>query len=160
MSTLQSTRQETNTARPAVDVLRLISLILIVIGIAVSGYLSYVKLTNVAMICAEGGAFNCDVVQNSAYSRLLGIPIAYMGLATYLVMGGLLLFGDRIPVIRDYNVVLFFAINLFAFLFSMWLVYVQVGILEALCVWCLAHEVIITILFVISILRLRRHMSA
>lgn len=159
MSTLQSTRHQTTAARSTEDVLRWLSLLLIVIGIGVSGYLTYVKLTDVAMICVEDGAFNCDVVQNSAYSRLLGIPIAYMGLGTYLVLGGLLLFGDRIPVIRDYNLVLFFAINLFAFLFSMWLVYVQVGILEALCMWCLAHEIIITILFVISSVRLWRHLK-
>lgn len=160
MSTLQSARQEPSAQRAPVDALRWLSLILILIGIAVSGYLSYVKLTNVAMVCAEGGAFNCDVVQNSAYSRLLGVPIAYMGLGTYLVLGALLLFGERIALIRDYSPVLFFAINLFAFLFSMWLVYVQVAILEALCMWCLAHEVNITILFVISILRLRRHLNA
>lgn len=37
----------------------------------------------------------------------------------------------------------------------MYLVYVQGVLLQAWCVWCLAHEANITVLFAVSILRLR-----
>lgn len=161
MSTVQTKRQESVVAaKPASDNLRTISLVLIAIGIFISGYLSYVKLTDVAMVCVESGPFNCEVVQNSAYSRLFGIPIAWMGLGTYLVMGAIILLEKRVAFLREYSIMLIFGINLFAWLFSMWLVYVQFVLLKALCPWCLSHEVVITILFVISSLRLRKSLQA
>jgi len=161
MSTAQTKRQESSIAAPSTgNTMRTISLVLIVIGIFISGYLSYVKLTNVAMVCVESGAFNCEVVQNSAYSRLFGIPVAWLGLATYLVMGAIILFEKRIAFLREYGIMLMFGVNLFAWLFSMWLVYAQFFLLKALCPWCLSHEVVITILFVISILRLRKSLTA
>ncbi|HRF97132.1 MAG TPA: hypothetical protein PLZ51_18115, partial [Aggregatilineales bacterium] len=51
---------------------RNIALLLVVFGLFVSGYLSYVKLTNAPMVCpsGEGSAFNCEVVQNSIYAYM------------------------------------------------------------------------------------------
>jgi uncharacterized membrane protein len=135
------------------------SAILIALGLFVSGYLSYVKLTEVPMVCVESGAFNCELVQNSAYSRLFGIPIAWLGFGVYILLGLILFFEERNSFLREYGITLFFGLNLFAFLFSMWLVYAQFVLLQALCPWCLTHEVIITILFVISGIRLKRHLS-
>ena len=108
------------------------------------------------MVCVEGGVFNCDVVSGSVYARIFGIEIAYLGFLTYLVLGALLLLQGRISLLRDYGTAIVFGITLFAFLFSMWLVYVQVVLLQALCPWCLAHELIMTILFIISSVRLWR----
>jgi uncharacterized membrane protein len=142
------------------DWLRTLAMVLVGIGILLSGYLSYAKLTEVPIQCIEGGAFQCDVVQNSAYARLAGVPIAYLGLATYILIGFLILFQDRIQFLREYGSVLEFGVVLFAFLFSMWLVYVQVAILEALCQWCLAHEINMTILFIVAIMRLRRSLMS
>jgi uncharacterized membrane protein len=48
-----------------------------------------------------------------------------------------------------------FGIVLFAFLFSVFLVYVQAAIIRAFCPWCLTHEALITILFGLSAWRLR-----
>lgn len=146
--------QENTAVPPSRDRLRVVSLLLVAAGLFVSGYLSYTKLTQTAMVCVEGGMFNCDVVANSVYSRLFGIEIAYLGFLTYLLIGGLLALQNRISLLRDYSTVLVFGVTLFAFLFSMWLVYVQVALLRALCPWCLAHEVIITLLFVSSAVRL------
>ncbi len=140
--------------------LRTLSLILVVAGLFVSGYLSYVKLTAVPMACVGGGVFNCEVVQNSVYSKLFGIPIAWLGFAVYIILGAILVLEDRAAFLREYGMTLFFGINLFAWLFSMWLVYVQFVLLQALCPWCLTHETIITVLFVVSVIRLKRMLSA
>lgn len=137
-----------------------LSLLLVVIGIGVSGYISYVKLTEEQMVCVENGPFQCDVVQNSAYAELFGIPIAYLGLATYLVIGVLLLVQDRVEFLRANGILLSFGIVLFAFVYSMYLVYVQGVILEAWCQWCLVHEANITVLFVVTIARLRNFLIA
>jgi uncharacterized membrane protein len=142
------------------DMLRIISLLLVVVGIFISGYLTYVKLSQTDMVCVQGGAFNCSVVQNSVYSRFMGIEIAYLGLAMYLFVGALLLLEKRVAFLQEYGTALIFGVTLFAWLFSMWLVYVQFFLLQALCPWCLAHEVNITILFIVAILRLRRTLLA
>lgn len=133
-----------------------LSLLLVLVGTLISVYLSYVQLVNAPMICVEGDLFNCDVVQSSAYAKIFGVPIAYLGLLAYLIIGGLLLLQDRVPLLRSYGVVLQFAVIFFAFIYSMYLVYLQVFVLEALCQWCLAHEIVMTLLFVITIPRLMR----
>ncbi len=151
---------DTVTSTQSRDVLRILSIILVVIGLLISGYLSYSKLTETPTICTEGGGFNCEVVQSSVYSKLAGIPVAYLGLLSYLALGALILLENRVQFLQDYGMTLVFGITLFAFLFSMWLVYVQAVRLEAFCVWCLGHEATMTVLFIVSGLRLRKSMAA
>jgi uncharacterized membrane protein len=126
---------------------RTLLLISVVFGLLVSGYLSYVKLVDVPMACVEGGAFDCGKVQNSAYSMMFGIPIAWLGLATYVVLGLLVLLEDRVAFLRENGLLLTFGVALMAFIYSMWLVYVQVALIGALCVWCLLHEVNMVVFF-------------
>jgi uncharacterized membrane protein len=150
----------TAETRPTRDTLRLLSLALVIIGLLISGYLSYVKLAEVPLVCVQGSdTFNCEVVQNSAYSRIAGIPVAWLGFATYIVLLALVLLENRINFLEENGVMLFFGITLFAWLYSMYLVYLQFFVLKALCPWCLGHEVIMTLLFVISLLRLRNSMA-
>src|SRR4051812_20568925 len=106
---------EVVTSGKSRDWLYTISVVLVVIGIIISGYLSYVKLTDVPMVCVAGSVFNCEVVQNSVYARLFNIPIAWLGLATYLVIGALLLLQNRVAFLREYGVMIQFGIILFAF---------------------------------------------
>ncbi len=153
----------TETTSPSIQNilnLRNVCLILIVIGVGISGYLSYAELTETSVQCIEGQSFNCDVVQNSVYSTFMGIPVAYLGFATYLLLGTLLLLEQRIATLEAYGAVLVFGITLFAFLYSVYLVYVQFALLETFCQWCLAHEATITALFILSGLRLRRILIA
>lgn len=145
--------------RPSDKSLRRWSLIVLVFCLFVSGYLSYVKLTNVPMVCVENGPFNCEVVQNSSYSRMFGYPIAWYGLATNILLVAILLLENRIQFLRDYGVTIFFGVVLFAFLYSVWLVYVQAALLQAYCPWCLTHEVLVTILFVFASIRMKRSLS-
>lgn len=136
-----------------------LTLALIVVGLLVSGYLSYVKLTDVPMACIEGSVFNCDVVQAHPIGKLAGIPIAVLGFLMYLTLGALHVFRDRHPLLQEYGMLLFFGILLFGWLYSMWLVYAQFVIIKALCMWCLTHELNITIMFIIGIIRIRRYFA-
>jgi len=139
---------------------RTLLLISLVFGLLVSGYLSYVKLTDVAMACVEGGAFDCGKVQNSAYSEMFGIPIAWLGFGTYVVLGLLLLLEDRVAFLREQGALIVFGVGLMAFIYSMWLVYVQVALIGALCVWCLLHEVNMTLFFGVATWRLYKSLQA
>ncbi len=128
-------------------------------GLLVSGYLSWLKLTDVPSVCIQSGPFNCDAVLNSIYSELGGIPIAWLGFFIYLLIGFIILFEDRIELLRQYGRLISFGVGLFAWLFSMWLVFVQFVLLQALCPWCLSHEANFTILFALICYRLYREMT-
>jgi len=138
---------------------RNLSFIVLFFAIGISGYLSYLKLDNTPAVCVESGAFDCGVVLNSAYSEIQGVPIAWLGLATNLIVLMLLLVENQIGIIEDYGRVFVFGIVLFAFMFSIYLVYVQASIIQSFCPWCLTHEALITLLFILSAWRLYRWMS-
>lgn len=138
------------------DYLYILSLVLVVIGLIISGYISYTKITNTSVVCLAGESHSCDVVQSSVYAKFAGIEIAYLGFLAYLVLGALLLLQKRVAILKEYGHILLFGLTLFAFLDAIWLVYVQAAILAAFCTWCLAHETNITLLFIVSALRLWR----
>jgi len=135
---------------------RNLSFVVLFFAIIVSGYLSYLKVANVQAVCIQGSVFDCGTVLNSAYSVFLGVPIAWLGLGTNLLVVALLLLEDRIGILQEYGIVLTFAVVLFAFVFSIWLVYVQAVLIQAYCPWCLTHEALITVLFGLSVWRLWR----
>lgn len=149
-----------STQRSARITLWHISLALVVMGLIVSGYLSYVKLTDVPMVCAQDSVFNCDVVQNSVYSKMFNIPIAWLGFGLYVVIGALLLVNDRSAFLRENGMLILFGLVLFGWVYSMYLVYLQFFVLRALCMWCLMHEAIISVLFLVTAVRLRNFLSA
>jgi uncharacterized membrane protein len=137
-------------------------LLFVVIGIGITSYLSYLKLPGITveMVCPVGGGlFNCDAVQNSSYSRIAGVPIAWLGWGCYLVLLALLATEKRLPIMRDYGIVLQFGVIFFAFLYSMYLVYLQFVVLQALCMWCLMHEATMTVLMLLIAVRLYRYFN-
>ena len=147
MATSQIVSNQPEVAKPRFRLsIRFLIGALLVIGLLISGYLSYVKLTDVPMACVATGAFNCNTVQNSVYADFYGIPIAWLGLGMYLLLGGIFVLQNRIPFLIENGTLLFFGVTLFAWVYSMWLVYIQFFVLEALCNWCLMHEVNITIM--------------
>jgi uncharacterized membrane protein len=133
--------------------LRAASFVVLALAIVISGYLSYLKLSNTSAVCLESAVFDCGTVLNSVYSELGGIPIAWLGLGTNLLVVALLLLENRVGVLRQFGVALVFGVVLFAFLFSVYLVYVQAFLIGAYCPWCLTHEALITVLFVLSLRR-------
>lgn len=149
--------------------LRTLIWIFIIIGILVSGYLTGVKFTEEplarqlfgiepqTMVCIAGSVFNCSTVQNSVYARFMGIPIAYLGFAMYWSLALLLALENRFAFLQENGKLLMFGIALFAWVYSMYLVYLQFVVLQALCQWCLTHELNITILFPLIGYRLWRH---
>lgn len=126
----------------------------VIVGILVSGYLSYVRLTATISTCIAGGVFDCNVVQNSIYSTFLGIPIAYLGLGLYLLIGLLLVLEYRVGILASDGRLIVFGLALFGWIYSMWLVYAQFVLLQALCSWCLLHEANFTVLFGLVVYRL------
>ena len=147
-------------AKKSYITVRNIQLLLILFGLLVSGYLSYLKITDVPSVCIHGGPFDCSVVLNSVYSEFAGIPIAYLGFLTYVIIGLVILFENRVEFFQEYGKLIAFGVGLFAWMFSMWLVFVQFFLLQALCPWCLSHETNFTILFGFICYRLYKDMTS
>ena len=117
-------------------------------GAALAGYLTWVHYHPGALVCTRGGG--CETVQRSHYAVLLGVPVAVFGLATWLVVLGLVIWDT--PLAR----VLVAAIALVSVAFAIYLVVLQLAVIDAVCVWCLANDVVLVpLLALFGIMRLR-----
>jgi len=121
-------------------------------GLAVSGYLLLAALRGYAPICLTGA---CERVATSPYARMLGLPVAGWGLLLYLAVWAVALTG----AVRDgYRAALspaLFALVVFGAAFSAYLVWLQVGVLHAVCAWCATSAVLWVALLATVVMMLR-----
>ncbi len=101
-----------------------------------------------ALVCVAGGG--CETVQQSDYAEIVGIPVAALGLAAYSIVLGLVVWDT--PTARLGAAML----ALIGLLFGMYLLSLQLFVIDAVCVWCMANDVVIApLLAVLTALRLR-----
>jgi uncharacterized membrane protein len=139
--------------------LRHLSIALLVVLLLVSGYLSYEKIAATNVVCVEGGAFNCGAVTHSIYSKFpqgTGIDVAYLGFTLDAIMIVLLLLEPRVRFLQSYGMLIIFGLALWGFLFHDYLTLMSVTRIRALCIWCLTHHTVMTILLIVSSIRLYR----
>ena len=135
------------------ELLRRVSIVLSVAGLIVAGYLTYLDLSgSTAALCSVGGG--CDTVRESRYSQISGIPVATVGVAGYLVILAILLFETISNPLADYGPALVFGSTLIGLLYSLYLTYLEIFVIVAICPYCMSSAVIMTFLFIVSILRL------
>ncbi|MGH3020196.1 MAG: vitamin K epoxide reductase family protein [Gaiellaceae bacterium] len=120
-------------------------------GAAFSGYLVWARGTGAELACSTGG---CETVQSSAYAELLGVPVAALGLAAYLLVGATALgTGAAARAVGA-------SVALAALLFASYLLVIQLVVLDAVCDWCLASDAITGLLTAVALLRLRGGLTA
>lgn len=119
-----------------------------VIGIALSLYLTWTYAIGSSPACL-GGSGGCETVQSSPYSRLLGIPVAALGLGGYAA----LLLSAALRGVVGILSGLFLA--LLGALYSGYLTWLEVFVIEALCQWCLASAALMAAALILTTLRLR-----
>ena len=123
-------------------------LVLCVAGTLLTAYLSYVAwFGEHALYCSEGSS--CDLVQSSRWSWLLGLPMAFWGLLTYLLLAALC--WRRRTKGSAWGPALFVAICGVAI--STYLTAISVLVIEATCGYCLASFGIIMAILVLIALR-------
>lgn len=122
------------------------------LGALDSAYLTYVKFAGAHAAC--GGIGDCETVNNSAFSAISGVPIAILGLAAYLAIIALFLLERSHPANAEYSRLAAFGVTLIGTIYSGWLTYVEVSILHAICPFCVASAIIISLLFLISVHRM------
>ena len=117
-------------------------------GLVLATYLTWVHFDDAALVCVAGGG--CETVQESDYAEIAGIPVALLGLAAYAVVLGLIAWDT--PNARLGAAML----ALVGLVFSMYLVALQLFVIDAVCAWCLVNDMVIApLLAALTALRLR-----
>ncbi|MFH1829658.1 MAG: thioredoxin domain-containing protein [Pseudomonadota bacterium] len=101
-----------------------------------------------ASFCAISDTINCDIVNASSYSTFLGVPIAWWGLCYYAVLGFLALFAFFSKKERRANISVAWFMSCGSILYSIFLAYVALVILEVVCIECMGMYVANIILFI------------
>lgn len=121
-------------------------------GLAVATYLTIAHFdTQVRLVCSDTGFVNCAAVTTSAQSKIIGIPVALLGLLYFLTIAPLHLpaaWASQDPRIRIGRLVAAGA----GIAFVLYLVYTELFTLDQLCIWCTVVHVVTFALFVVTLL--------
>lgn len=123
-------------------------------GIFISIYLTLYKLGVIGELSCSLGS--CETVNTSRWSVFLGLPVAAWGFLFYVDVFAVALLGtmprwENEPVIS----IALVAQAAIGVLFSAWLTYLELAVIHAICIWCVASAVIVTVILVVSVADLR-----
>jgi len=118
--------------------LRLAAGVLAILGIGVATYITIADSGGGAPKCLVGGG-GCETVAQSSYSHLVGINVAVIGIAGYVaLLAAALTRGD----VGRFGGLL---AALIGFGFSAYLTYLELFVIDAICQWCVASAVLMTL---------------
>jgi uncharacterized membrane protein len=132
---------------PTEAMLRRIIAFVAAVGIGVATYITIADSGGGAPTCLAGGG-GCETVANSSYSHIAGVNIAVFGIVGYVLV---LLSAFFVSDLARFGG---FAVALGGFGFSVYLTYLEIWKIEAICQWCVGSAVLMTILFALNALRL------
>jgi uncharacterized membrane protein len=126
------------------------------VGAGISGYLTAVRLLGTSAVC--GPSHGCDLVAASEYAEILGIPVAVYGFACSLLLVGLAILwwlrAERRALLVAYLLLLL------STGFVAYLTFLELFVIEAICLWCVSYAVTTVITLVIAGLAMRRSSRA
>ena len=123
--------------------------VLALLGLGIAAYLTYVHYAGGSTFCVAGGG-GCEKVQESEYAKVAGVPVALLGLLAYAgILATAVLPGPTAAAVGA-------AIAVAGVAFSAWLLYAQLALIDAVCQWCVANDVVITLAAIAAVWRLRQ----
>lgn len=131
------------------------SVALVIVGLFVSIYMTIYKVTGNEGMCLGSG--DCSTVNASRFSEVNGIPVAVLGIIGYVAILGVHLLENRNPFFRQNATLFIFGMALAGFVFTLWLIYVEIAIIKAICPFCVTSQAAMTIIFIIAVIRLIRN---
>ena len=113
-------------------------------GLGISIYLTAVHYAGVPLACPANGTINCEAVLSSRYAVIAGsnVPTSAAGIVWFAVSA--LLWTRRAGRVQ----LAWSALGLLAVLF---LVYIEIVQLGAVCIWCTAAHVLVVVIFLIAL---------
>jgi uncharacterized membrane protein len=134
---------------------RMSAALLSLTGFFISAYLYLYKIGKIgSLACGAGG---CEQVQLSPWSRFAGIEVSLIGLVGYIVLLAVSLWSLRPGMVQDRRPArLMTALTCLGVGFTLYLTYLELFVIHAVCRWCVASGVIIVALLVAALLDQRR----
>ena len=136
------------------------------IGIGVSTYLTTLHYAKIVPVCTAGGVINCAKVTQSAYSVVgnTNVPITVPGMGWFIVSGilagwGLMGLRGRVDA-PDWLPAVHALWGAFGLAFILYLIYVEFGILHAVCEWCSGVHILVILTFLLALVRWQRSAAA
>lgn len=128
--------------------------LLTLVGLLVATYLWLYKIGVLGQL--QCGTGSCEYVQASRFAELFGLPVALYGVAGYgaLFALGLVMLQPRYATDRRLTRLLAVLATV-GFSFTLYLTAIELFVLHAICRWCVASAVIMTAIWVLSIVELR-----
>jgi uncharacterized membrane protein len=117
-------------------------------GLGIATYLTIVHYAGGDPVCAI--AHGCATVQKSDYAQLAGVPVALIGLVGYVAI--------LVSLARDdehWRTATAF-MTIAGLGFSGWLTYVELAVLDAICIWCVGSAICMLLLAGLSVARVLR----
>ena len=129
-----------------------VAFVLSVLGFMIASYLWSAHASGADIPC--GGSGGCDKVASSPYSKFPAgsdIPVAAYGAAGYLILAALALTRTLAGnPSRDRTLLGLMVLGAAGgALFSLYLTYVELFLIHAVCRWCLASQTLILLIFVV-----------
>jgi uncharacterized membrane protein len=123
---------------------RLLAIALSVAGIGVSIYLTVLHYLGFAPACPTTGPVNCETVLTSKYAVLAGtsIPTSALGIV-WFTTSAVFWIGRWRRLINWWSGT--------GLAFALVLVFVEVGLLGAICLWCTAAHLLVLTLFLMAL---------
>lgn len=129
--------------------------LLSLIGIFVAAYLYLYKIGKIgSVMCGTGG---CESVQLSRWSSFLGVDVALIGIVGYIGLFAVSLVSLQPRLADDRRPAQLLALlSGIGVLFAVYLTWLELFVIHAICRWCVGSAVIITAIFVLSLLDAHR----
>jgi uncharacterized membrane protein len=108
-----------------------------------------------AIKCGASGG--CETVQTSQWALFLGLPVAFYGVAGYCTLLVVAIVALRPAALaqRKWSVLLA-ALATAGVAFTAYLTYLELFVIHAICRWCVGSALIITTIWVVAVLALKR----
>ncbi len=125
--------------------------LLAVAGSGVAIYLTFIETTKAKAICGPVG--DCNAVQNSPYALIFGvIPVGLVGLLGYLaILAAWFWYRYRRDALAEYVPIALLGMTLIGVVYSIYLTYLEIFVIHAVCIWCISSAWIMMLLMLLSL---------
>ena len=138
---------------------RMIVAVIALGGIFLATYLTLYKIGVIGQLACTVG--QCETVNTSRWATFLGYPVAAWGIGFYVALFALAMLGvsERFADASWVSPVLA-GLTLWGVLFSLWLTYLELFVIHAICIWCVTSATLVSITFVLSALDWRERVMS
>ena len=119
-------------------------------GVGLATYLAMYKLGMIGTLACTVG--QCETVNLSRWATLFGVPVAVWGVGFYVALFLVALLGTTDRFVDDARVShALLALTAWGVLFSAWLTYLELFVINAVCMFCVISAILVTVLFLLAV---------